>query len=333
METNLIYGVDMKKLYICHTVYHLYITMLKSYGHEGVNDVFLVDTISNVDKLSKQVAATGIFNSVFTLKREEYFGKKFHEYLKNHINCKLRFHKIKDKLDFLYLYSEIYIFNDYTEMGAFLNRAKISYHLLEDGLDVFKQFDVYRDIGKAYHLKKFLYAVFKIPYSVGMTALCLDIEVNSNKNLKSNMKRPIIVKERERMEENIDESYRNKIFDAFGVRQLELLKKRVLILTQVLKEILIVKNDVEQLRFYEQVISQYAQHYAIYLKPHPRDAIDYTSFEKKFNAVILEKEIPLEVYAYLPNMRFDYVITYSSTAANITNIGDKIIRLDKRLIN
>ena len=321
----------MKRLYVCHTVYHLYITMLKSYSCDGKNDVLLVDTIENNDKLSEQVSKTKIFSNVLPLNRKEYFGKAVHEYLGNYINCKFRFSKIKDKLFFLYKYSEIYIFNDYTEIGAFLNRARIPYHLLEDGLDVFKQFDVYQDIGKAYYLKKILYFAFRIPYSIGMSPLCVDVEVNDAQNLKSKIKKTVIVKNRINLEASIDESYRNRIFDAFGVQPIKFFKKRVLILTQVLKELLVVDSDKGQIVFYENIVAQYAGEYAVYIKPHPRDNIDYTIFERKFSVVILKKEIPLEVYAYLPDMKFDYVITYSSTAANIGKIGDRIIRLDKRL--
>lgn len=333
MEKKYVYGVEMKKLYVCHTVYHLYITMLESYTAQGENDVLLVDTIENAHGLSEQILKTRIFKHVYSISRKEYFGKAIHEYLGNYINCKFRFHKIKNKLNFLYNYSEIFLFNDYTEIGAFLAQAKIRYHLLEDGLDVFKQFNVYEEIGRAYYLKKFLYAIFKIPYSLGMSSLCVDVEVNDNQNLKSKIQKPITVKNRKTMVESIDESYRHKIFNAFGVSPIELLDKRVLILTQVLKELLVVKDDKEQFTFYKNIVCQFAGEYAVYLKPHPRDRIDYTILTKQYNVVILKKEIPLEVYAYLPDMKFNFVITYSSTAANIGNIGDKIIRLDKSLDN
>ena len=45
----------------------------------------------------------------------------------------------------------------------------------------------------------------------------------------------------------------------------------------------------------------------------------------------LKKNVPMELYAQLPNMNFDIILTYSSTAANIKGIGSNVIRLDSRL--
>ena len=321
----------MSRVYICHTVYHVYVSLLKMYKHEKECDIVLVDTIPNVEQLKERLGKEEIFRNTIVIKREEFFAKKYHSYLMNYVNCIRRNKAICEKLAFLNEYTDKYIYNDYTEIGAFFKQNKITYHLMEDGLDVFKQFDVYEDIGHGYWLKKILFAIFKIPYSVGMAKECLDIEINDDTNLKTKIQKPIIVRNRKELERELNDAYKKKIFAVFGLNKVELKGKKVLILTQVLSEILVTKNDREQYTFYENIIKEYAGQYSVYLKPHPRDNIDYSVLEDKYNIVCLKKEIPMEVYAYLPDMQFDYVITYSSTAANVGNIGKKIIRLDERI--
>ncbi|HFP9165751.1 TPA: glycosyltransferase family 52, partial [Enterococcus faecium] len=226
---------------------------------------------------------------------------------------------------------DIYIFNDYSEFGDYLELTKKKYHLLEDGLDVFKQFDVYEDIGHGYKIKKILYRLFRIPYSVGMNQSCIDIEVNDDKNLKTPLLRPVIACNRMMLSKSISDDYMDDIFYIYGAKQVEMNGKKLVLLTQVLKEILVVKSDSEQIDLYRAALKEYASDYSIYIKPHPRDRIDYSVLVQEYGAICLDREIPMEVYCNLPNMTFDIVLTHSSTAANIDNLASMVVRLDERL--
>lgn len=316
------------KIYICHTVYHVFIAMLKAF-RDGRTDILLVDTIINVQDLGKRLTSSGIFQNVIIINRKKAFGRTIRTYLGNYINNRLRKEKISINLSFLDKYNEIFIFNDYSEMGDYLELKKIKYHLLEDGLDTFKRFDQYEDIGHGYRLKKILYALFKIPYSVGQNKNCLDIEVNDDDGLKTNLMHPIIVQNRKVLLEGLPKEYLQTIFEAFGVEEINLSNNKLLLLTQVLKEILVVNNDNEQIELYKNALLEYGGGYDIYIKPHPRDTIDYSDIEKSFSAVCLDRNIPMEVYSLLPGMNFKVLLTYSSTAAN-NDLAEKIIRLDNR---
>ena len=321
-----------KNLYICHTVYHVYITLLKQ--NDSLNtSIALVDTIQNYKELAEQLQNSGLFCNVIPIDRSYYFGGEYDQFIKNYVNNRLFYKKIANRFKWIEEYDRIYIFNDYSEVGDLLELLGKPYHLIEDGLDVFKQFNVYEDIGHGYKFKKNLYKWLKIPYSVGMNSACIDIEVNDKNNLKTSLMRPVVEVKRENLESSVPQDYLNKLYSVFGVKKVELAGKKLLLLTQVLQEILVVSNDKEQIELYRRALEKYSEDYIIYIKAHPRDKIDYSVFEKEFGAVCLKKEIPMEVYRSIPGMNFDIVITYSSTAANMKGLGSKIVRLDERLEN
>ena len=148
----------MKNLFICHTVYHVYVSMVKQLNSNDPNtDILLVDTIRDVNNIADNIRFVNIFNEVRILHREAIWGAEIHEYIRNYVICMLHHKTIIRKLSYLKEYDNIFIFNDYTEIGALFIFENISYHLLEDGLDTFKQFDVYKEIGKGYIFKKMLY--------------------------------------------------------------------------------------------------------------------------------------------------------------------------------
>lgn len=316
-----------RRLFICHTVYHVYITLLKAYKHKKI-DIALVDTIVNIYELQERLQTSGIFENVLIIDRGKIFGKPIRTFLGNYINNRLRIKKISKNLEFLDNYKEIYIFNDYSEMGDFLELKDKKYHLLEDGLDAFKQFNQYKDIGHGHGVKKILYFLFKIPYSVGLNRNCLDIEVNDEQGIQTNLIHPIIVQNREILLKSVTNNYFNTMLEIFNAKYINTSDNKLLLLTQILKEILVVNSDKEQIELYRSAIKKYGKGYDIYIKPHPRDNIDYSSIEKEFNAVCLDRNIPMEIYSLLPGMHFKILMTYSSTASNMNGLGDQIIRLD-----
>lgn len=322
----------MKNLFICHTIYHIYVAMIKQLNSGEQNtDVLLVDTIQDVDNIAINIRRVNIFNKVHVLHRKAIFGVKIHEYIRNYIICKLHHKAIMNKLNYLKEYNNIFIFNDYTEIGALFIFESIPYHLLEDGLDVFKQFDVYEEIGKGHLFKKIVYALFKIPYSVGMGKSCIDVEVNDANNLKSNIKHPVIVCNRENLINLLSGVDKEKIVRAFGVKKIAISSSKILVLTQVLSEITSIQTNSQQFEFYKKIIDEYKEKYYVYLKPHPRDRVDYSSIIDDNHVFLLKGNIPMEVYGYLLGMHFEYVITYSSTAANSSKLADHVIRLDEKL--
>lgn len=63
--------------------------------------------------------------------------------------------------------------------------------------------------------------------------------------------------------------------------------------------------------------------YHIYIKVHPRDNIDYSNL----NATVIQRNIPIELFDFLENIKFDVGITYFSTALDFLNCVNKKIFL------
>lgn len=56
----------MKSIFICHTVYHVYIALLKNYTLNG-SGIVLVDTIPNYKKLANKIKNLGYLRMLLQL--------------------------------------------------------------------------------------------------------------------------------------------------------------------------------------------------------------------------------------------------------------------------
>ena len=90
-------------------------------------------------------------------------------------------------------------------------------------------------------------------------------------------------------------------------------EKTVLILTQPLFPDGIVESESDQKQIYKNMINEYTDTSDnIVIKPHPRDTVDYSSLYP--NAIILEKDMPVEILKYSFRKPFKKIITYDSTS-------------------
>lgn len=324
----------MNDVYICHTLYHVYITILKAFIGRANDDIVLVDYIPDVTVLAKKLSESGIFNKVLVLQHDKVFSKKtrksFHF---NYCYCCFRIRRLKRELQYLDFYNEIYIFNDYSDVGAYLIIRRKKYHVIEDGLDVFKQFDVYQMLGKAKLIKTVLFKLFQIPYTTAISNYCIDIEINDNHDLKTKLWFPVIVIPRDSLTSRLSHEQITSLMRIFDTEDLDLKEKgpKILILMQLLNELECGIAKENQTDYYEQLVKQYNRNYKVFLKPHPRDKTDYSFLVKRYNVIMINKNIPVELLNYMPSVHFDVIVTYSSTAANSLKIGDNIVRLDTNL--
>ena len=317
-------------LYICHTLYHVYITAIKALTYKAKRDILIVDTIPDVQNLYKRLKDSKLFSKVFLLTRKNVFGKHMNSFHLDFFYIKIFKPMIKKKLSYLKSYNQFFLFNDYSEMGAFFMITHQPYHLFEDGLNTYKQFDVYKISRRAKFLKKFLYNSLKLPFAMGMSKWCIDIEVNDNLNMKTKITKNVIVCNKEELVNELNESDKNLLLYLFDIPTLNFNKKNktVLILTQVLNELNIME---EQEKYYEKIIEKYAQDYKIFLKPHPRDKCDYKFISEKYGAEIINPTFPIELLSFIPNVHFDILVTYSSTAAKSLKCCDSVIFLDNSI--
>lgn len=311
----------MKRLFVCHTVYHIFIACIKQMTEKYKADILIADTVPNNKKIVENIKSIKLFDNVLYLNQCEIVNIK-NNYLKKAVKrsfhfayfvIKLNNGRIYKRLSWLNNYDLICFFNDYTFLGAFCIQNKIKYHLIEDGFDVFKVFNHFERKGKQALLKKILFKLFDIPYCMGIAKECVDVEVN-NKEIITPFIQDVIEIPRKQLIGKLTNEDILKLYFVFNMKFInDTDTPKLLLLTQPLIEIGVVKSNVEQLRFYYKIMKEYEENYDIYIKPHPRDYSNYDELHirKKY---IIDKNIPIEMFDLEKSISFEIAVTYSSTS-------------------
>lgn len=307
-------GKVMKKLYICHTVYQLLITLLKL-EEDCDNEILLVDDVieeSVKDKINfyRLAKLRDISSNIFGFK---------HLWKKKHLDRYEIYFKSFDT---------IYIFLDHRQIGAFLQWRKIPYKLLEDGFNFFR-FKLLNDPMRIYSsgLLEWLYNVItgRSVYA-GASPFCQEIEVNSLENLAISDERlhKMIAVSRRKLFDSLSIERKSQLLDIFKVPEVLSTEKSVLILTQPLYEIAHFGIDkIAQKSLFTELCQRYSKDYIVYFKKHPRDKVDYSDIDYVVN---LDPSIPIEIFE-LNKFRFSKGIAHSSTALDYLSCVDEKIML------
>ena len=315
------------RIYICHTFYHVYIATLKelALGEGRFNEAtILLSTMSNdFGDLKERLLASNIFYDVMIFEekhREEFreldfFNKSYNNIVVNMFH-RIRFTKLLGELQKPFVpvnfknYDNIYVFCDSDPIGYYLNRYRIRYHALEDGLNCIKNFDTARyDNRGFFKLKVFMSSINMIFIQNGYGKYCLDMEVNNISDLKYPCKKYIEVP-RSNLVTRLSENEKQLLINIF-IKDIDKLsnllnninknQESVIILTEPLCSL-----DV-RVTIFKDIIKQYGENKIVILKQHPRDLLDYSvDFS---NYILIDKDIPMEVLNFFGENRFDSVIS------------------------
>lgn len=340
------------RIYVCHTYYHAYVVFLKELhlrrekGQAAGEATLILSTMSNdFEQFGERVKATGLFADVisFEEKREDYFPElaSFRQDRGNivfNMWQRIRFTGRYAKLEAPFIpvdfreYRDIYVFCDSDPVGYYLNRNRIYYHAMEDGLNCLVHFDAARyDNRGHFGLKAFLSKKLNLIFvQNGYGKYCLDMEVNDRSAIalpcpyyKEVPRQPLV--------DALTKEDKDIILRAF-VRNMDgLLQKieecsgtgeqkqdRILILTDPLCTL-----DVRE-RIFKDIVEEYGKQGQIFVKPHPRDVLDY---HKVFSGYpIFDATVPMEMLNFFPNLHFEKVITVFTDLKEI-QFADKCIRL------
>ena len=104
----------MKKIFICHTEYHVLITLIKNIKNTEKNDIVLYGTLKDIDKIYIKLKELDIFGNIYCF---NYKDIEEIEKIPATGNIFLRRKRLKDRIktnyDFDFIKGkEIYIFND-----------------------------------------------------------------------------------------------------------------------------------------------------------------------------------------------------------------------------
>lgn len=333
------------RVYVCHTYYHVYVTFLKELslprGEQGKADLVLSTMSTDFENLQTRVESTGLFRKVYMFdeKREDYFPelarwrKGAGGFLGN-LYCRIRFTRRYAQLEGPFIpmdfreYEDIYVYCDSDPIGYYLNQNKIYYHALEDGLNSLKNFDAARyDNRGHFKLKAFLSRYLNLIFvQNGYGKYCLDMEVNDISAIRYSCPR-YIEQPRQALVDRLDDRDRDLILQAF-VRDKGRLERQLKESGNVGDKILILTDplctlDVRE-KIFRDIIAMYESEGTIFLKPHPRDVLDYRTLFSEYPQ--FDATVPMEMLGFFPGVRFKKVVGVFTEMKGIS-FADEVVRL------
>ncbi len=321
-------------IYVCSTYYQVYVTLVKTIISKQKSDIVICSSIPDCQKLIKNLKKSNLFMSVIyydEIKISELFNKENIERKIFRKNEMIDLFQKNSDIDFKN-YKDIYVYNDWTTIGAYLIDMKIKYHLIEDGLDAFyyikgnfKYRTTFLNPDFKYRIKKIIKKILHIGYDFfGQSKYVIDIEVNDKSKIFIKNKNVVEVPRKE-LFSKINEDDKLLIYNIFMNDNIDMTKKgkKILLLTQPLFVDKMVLSMKDQIDIYTQIINDYIKDYDVYIKAHPRDNFDYKKINNKVN--IVSKNIPIEILNYNKNVNFDKAITITSSSLEQLNfVKDKI---------
>lgn len=334
-----------ERIYVCHTFYHVYITFLKELAlpkeQQGNASLVLSKMSNRFEDLKERVENLHFFEEVFEYdeKREDFFPE-LAKYKKNHHNILINmFYRIiftrkfaKCQAQYVPVnfkeYREVYVYCDADPIGVYLNMNHIYYHALEDGLDCLKTLDGARVTNRGhFELKAKLAAMNLIFIENGYSKYCLDMEVNNRSVIKYDFKKYKEVP-REPLYRRLTSEDKEILLKAF-VRNKEEIEARIQEASQGRRTVLILSDPlcdlVTRKKIMEDLLSEYGKNATVFIKPHPRDVLDYG---KEFpQCPQFDPTVPMEILNLFDGIHFNQVISVYTELSAI-DFADEKIRLE-----
>lgn len=333
-----------KRVYICHTYYHVYVTVLKELalplrGERGA--ILLLSKMSNdFEQLKERIEKTKLFREVieFDEKREDYFPELAQyrveqgNVIKN-MKARITFTKLYGKLEEPFIpvnlkeYQDIYVYCDSDPIGYYLNYKKIPYHAVEDGLNCIKNFDAARYDNRGHFKLKALLSSWNLIFiQNGYGKYCLDMEVNDISAIKypcpnyKEVPRKALV---DRLTKE-DKELLIKIF----IRDMEKIQEEMKLTQGKTKKILILTEPLCDLLTREKIIRDLLEEYGVnakvMLKLHPRDELPYRKIFP--NVPMIDGTVPMELLNFIEGIHFNQVISIL-TEVKAINFADECVKL------
>ena len=331
-----------KRIYVCHTYYHVFVTILKELNlpeEKQGNATLVLSKMSNdFEDLKTRVEKSGIFESVieFDEKRDTFFPelmelKKDRGNVVKNMYYRILYTKAYAKLEAPYVpvdfrqYGDIYVFCDGDPIGKYLNQNRIRYHAVEDGLDTLKPcVQAHYDNRGFFKLKKFMSMQLNLIFMCdGYSKYCIDMEVNDTSVIDDDFYKYKEVR-RQALMDALSDSDREKLISIF-IRDMDsfraFLSKGVgdgiLLLTEPLCTL-----DIRE-KIFNDIIDTYKGDGTIFIKPHPRDELDYS--EKFPGYWVFDRTLPMEMFKLFKEVHFKKVVGVYTQLGMIDFADEKIM--------
>lgn len=332
-----------ERIYVCHTYYHVYVTFLKELNLPrekwGQATLVLSRMSTDFEDLKARVESTGLFEQVleYDEKRETFFPE-LAKYRKDKGNIvfnmfsRIRFTKKLAKLNEPYVpvnfkeYGDIYVFYDSDPIGYYLNWKHIPYHAMEGGLNFLAQVDEARyDNRGHFRLKVFFSRKLNLIFiQNGYGKYCIDMEVNDISAIRYPCPQ-YVEQPRQALVDALDQEKKDLILRAF-IRDKEKLEQQIAESSRVGDKILILTEplcalDVRE-RLFRDVVEQFRTEGTVFIKPHPRDLLDYRRLFAEYPQ--FDASLPMEILNFFPGLRFKKVVGVFTELMGISFADEKV---------
>lgn len=334
-----------ERIYVCHTYYHAYVTMLKELAlpeeMHGQATIVLSTMSTDFEKLPERMRKTGFFEEVILFdEREETQFPELVELRKEQGNivknmmARMKFTKKYAELEKPFIpvdfkeYKDIYVFCDSDPIGYYLNMNHIKYHAMEDGLNCLKNYDQARFENRGhFKLKAFMSKKLNwIFVSNGYGRYCIDMEVNDISAIANPCPYYVEVS-RKALYDRLTSDDKALLLKMF-VRDMDGLKKKIEEGASYKEKILILTDPLCTLDIREQIfrdiIEEYGKDAQVFLKPHPRDSLNYA--EKFADYPQFDATMPMEMLNFFEDIHFTKCIGVL-TEMKAIEFADETLRL------
>ncbi len=334
-----------ERIYICHTYYHVYVSFLKELNlpeeNRGQASLVLSNMSIDFENLKERVESTGLFEAVYEFEeKKDTFFPELEKYRKDTGNLvknlwnRIIFTRKFARLQAPYIpvdlksYKDIYVYCDSDPIGYYLNVNRIRYHALEDGLNCLKNYDAARyDNRGHFRLKAFLSSKCNLIFiQNGYGKYCMDMEVNDISAIKYPCPKYVEVP-RQKLVDGLDQDDKDLILQAF-VRDMPKLKKQIEESSLAGDKILILTDPLCTLDIREQIfrdiIAMYEKEGTVFLKPHPRDLLDYRTLFAEYPQ--FDATVPMEMLNFFPGLKFKKVVGVFTEVKNL-HFAEECVRL------
>lgn len=332
------------RIYVCHTYYHVYVTFLKELNRplqeQGQATLVLSKMSSDFRSFKERAEKSGLFSQVleYDEKRQSAYPELDKYFIDSGNIVRNMFRRIMMTKKFGRLcerdipvdftqYEDIYVFCDIDPIGYYLNWKHIPYHAVEDGLNTLKYCDGARYENRGFfRIKAFMSSKLNLIFvQNGYGKYCIDMEVNDISVIESPFKGYVEVS-RQALTDHLTADQKKVILKAF-VKDIDAIERKIQE-GAALQKILILTEPLCDLqtreRLFRDLVNRYRQEGEVYIKPHPRDELDY---QKLFGEYVqFDPMMPMEMLNFFPDFHVKKVISVF-TEVKAIQFADEMIML------
>jgi len=314
-------------LYICSTPYHVLVALCRIVVNKEDADIVICSDILDGKGLTERLNASDFVKRVFFFDEADVALTPLSSMLSKLFLRPSRTRRAVEKvlnID-VFGYRKVCIFHDVILLGRYLQDVGRDFLLLEDSHDFFKTVSQ-SYFGKSLPQKTIYYKLRKLLnvgyFPLGQSKYAIGVEVNSREGLEIEH-RCIIECSKERLFTSISAEVFNDMYMLFSYgASLPCLSQcnNILILTQPLWEEGLLPDKESQLKLYGNMAKNYyEQGHSVFLKPHPRDTVDYIGLSNIER--VMSAHIPIELLFLTGQARFKEIATVFSSAAKFPLIN------------